>query len=90
MPRKMFPEKPTRRNAGAEIGNRAAPEHHGLQVHENRDKRVEVSIGENMVALLGYVRWTGGIRVPVTNSLKCKFCKRTEFVCASGCGTCSS
>ena len=35
---------------------------HGLRVHENRDKRVEVSIGENMrtfqIAVLdvGYVR----------------------------------
>ena len=57
-------------------------EHHGLRVHENREKRVEVSI-EHMIALqiavlaVGYVRWIGGIKVPVTDSWKCKFCKRT-------------
>ena len=47
-------------------------------------KRVEVSIGENMmtfqtaVLAVGFVRWAGGIRVPVTNSLKCKFCKTSR------------
>ena len=68
----------------AEIDNSAAHEHDGLRVHENRDKRVEVSIGENMMALqiavlaVECVRWIGGVRVPATNSLKCKFCKLTE------------
>ena len=41
--------------------------------------RVEVSVDENMTAFqisvlaVGHVRWTGGISVPVTNSMKCKF-----------------
>ena len=58
----------------AEIENRAAYEHHGLRVHEKRAGRVEVSSGENVMALqisvlaVGYVRWIGGIRVPVTTS----------------------
>ena len=78
----------------AETENRAAHEHHGFRVHGNWDKRVEVSIGENMMTFqiavhaVGYVRWTGGIRVPVTILLKCKFCNRAEFVCPSGRGSC--
>ena len=40
-----------RHERAAEIENRASHEPHGLRVHENRDKRVEVSIGENMMAL---------------------------------------
>ena len=45
--------EPSRLNdeTSAEIENRAAHEHHGLRVHENRDKRVEVSIGENVMTL---------------------------------------
>ena len=44
--------------------------------------RVGVSIGENMMAFqisvpaVGHGRWTGGISVPVTNSMKCGLCKR--------------
>ena len=78
----------------AEIENRAAHEHHGSRVRENQDKRVEVSIDEKMMTFqitvfaVRCVRWIGGIRAPVTNSLKCEFCKRKEFVCASGCGRC--
>ena len=65
--------------------DRAAHGRHGLRIHENRDKSVEVSIGENMMVLqiaalaVGYARWNGGIRVPM-NSLKCKFCKCSVLV----------
>ena len=51
----------------------------GYEFMKTRGGRVEVSIGENMmrvrisVLAVGYVRWTGGISVPVTNSMKREF-----------------
>ena len=50
----------------AEIENRTAHGHHGPRVREHHDKRVEVSISENMMALsvaalaAGYERWMSG------------------------------
>ena len=66
----------------AEIENRAAHEHFmGYEFMRTETKSVEVPTGENMMVLqiaafaVGHLRWMGGIRVPVMNSMDYVFCK---------------